>query len=648
MSSLTRTPQRSYPVSGFKAPLKVPVSTVACQGTITGRVELDSPGPPPAELTLSPRLVPRFLRARTVRHADEVNLDLQKRIIQLSERVGERDREMRYNMSISEQTRVDEASIRAAEAQAAAKAAKERADAALLELAEAKSFAESAEHQAKRWKQKATDSKNQCVRSEREVEAAENMVLCLQGQLVHALSEAEVESRKRKQAEEQSSTELCQLRSSLDAMRAEVQRCRREVKEAERACKAKEVDVVWLEGKLVRAIADVEGEHQKRQRVADQELAQLRSALDDAKSQAECFKQQVRTAERTCATKKGEVFRLEGKLGRALFEVSEAKENASHAEARAMELQVKLMEQEADAEAEKQHLRSLKNKMAREKRDAQRQASSVGKLHVELKGARERLKQIRKEVNTARGQLSLGSFMSDASSGEQDDDPDNSDEDWLPEAKESTDLAAARTIARMKAHTIDPPLQQVEPVGTSSMPTWRAIRGKGAGRGAPKLEWGTRLVIYMLLALLVPPASIGLVIVSIVLRTAPWLKPTAPTAETVKRCRFELRFFEEALAARRVASAFRIRGIGFDETTKLGNTALTSNVTVEPTEGAPLEDVILRAAYCPLGSTADQIVRSIETNCMERLRGRLRQWKTQFEKMYPADEWTGPEGASSL
>lgn len=176
------------------------------------------------------------------------------------------------------------------------------------------------------------------------------------------------------------------------------------------------------------------------------------------------------------------------------------------------------------------------------------------------------------------------------------------------------------------------------------MPTWRAHRGKGAGRGAPKLEWGTRLTIYMLLALLVPPASIGMVIVAIVMRTAPWLRPSAPTPETVKRCRFELRFFEEALAARRVACAHRIRGIGFDETTKLGNNSLTSNVTIEPREGAPFEDVILRAAYCPLGCTSDLIVQSIERKCFERLRGHLRKWKAQFQSMFPQDAWTGPEG----
>lgn len=181
-----------------------------------------------------------------------------------------------------------------------------------------------------------------------------------------------------------------------------------------------------------------------------------------------------------------------------------------------------------------------------------------------------------------------------------------------------------------------------------SMPTWRAIRGKGAGKGACKLEWGTRLIIYSLLGMMVPASAIGAVIVAIVRRTAPWLSPTAPTYECVQRCRFELRFVEEALAARRIAGAYRVRGIGFDETTKLGNSSFTSNVTIEVTPGARLEDVICRAAYCPLGGTAELCVRSIELKCFSRMRLLLQQWKAQFELMFPAEQWTGPDGVHML
>lgn len=133
---------------------------------------------------------------RTVRHADKVNIELQQHIIELKERVADRDRETRHNFHIHEQRNLEEAATRTADAKAEARAAKQRAEAAYAELEEAKSTAESAENQARRWKQKATESQHKLVRSEREMQAAENMVLCLQGQLVCALSEAEVESRR--------------------------------------------------------------------------------------------------------------------------------------------------------------------------------------------------------------------------------------------------------------------------------------------------------------------------------------------------------------------------------------------------------------------------------------------------------------------
>ena len=85
------------------------------------------------------------------------------------------------------------------------------------------------------------------------------------------------------------------------------------------------------------------------------------------------------------------------------------------------------------------------------------------------------------------------------------------------------------------------------------MPTWRPVVGKGSGRGGQAMEWGTRIIIYMMLAAATPPAAIGRIIVAIVKRTAPWLSPVAPSANTIREMRFELRTLEEALADRRAS-----------------------------------------------------------------------------------------------
>ena len=174
------------------------------------------------------------------------------------------------------------------------------------------------------------------------------------------------------------------------------------------------------------------------------------------------------------------------------------------------------------------------------------------------------------------------------------------------------------------------------------MPTWRAARIKGRG-GGRMYEFEHRVTIYSMIANGTPLSAIGPNIVSVVRRTAPWLNPQQPSPRMLSDCRFELRMIEESLAARRVAMAYAIRLLGFDETTKNGNPSITSNVIIEPTRGASLEPVILRGAYCSAGGTSELIAAAIESKCFERLRGFLRRWKAKFIELYPTETWTGPE-----
>ena len=94
----------------------------------------------------------------------------------------------------------------------------------------------------------------------------------------------------------------------------------------------------------------------------------------------------------------------------------------------------------------------------------------------------------------------------------------------------------------------------------NSMPPWRPTREKGTGRGGRTYDFNYRVEIYSMLANQVPLSAIGTSIVSIVKRTAPWLEPEAPTRGMLSEARFELRFVEEALAARRVAEIISAPG----------------------------------------------------------------------------------------
>jgi len=105
----------------------------------------------------------------------------------------------------------------------------------------------------------------------------------------------------------------------------------------------------------------------------------------------------------------------------------------------------------------------------------------------------------------------------------------------------------------------------------------------------------------------------------------------------------KLRCVEEALAARRVAEAYAIRMMGFDETTKKGNPGITSNVIIEPKKEAPLEPVVLRGAYCSAGGTAVAVSKAIEEKCFTRLRDFLTRWEVKFMEMFPDETFTGPE-----
>eukprot|EP00966_Prymnesium_polylepis_P005940 135865-Prymnesium_polylepis.1 len=151
--------------------------------------------------------------------------------------------------------------------------------------------------------------------------------------------------------------------------------------------------------------------------------------------------------------------------------------------------------------------------------------------------------------------------------------------DALVDAKRAKDEAAATKERYNKV------ADQVE-----QMPTWRPVVGKGSGRGRAKTEWGTRVIIYSMLAMMCPAASVGAIIVNIVRRTAPWLNPVAPTPATVREMRFELRIVEETLAGRRVAAAARVRQLGFDETTKFQDPSMVTSVLIEPTVGAKPEN----------------------------------------------------------
>ena len=172
---------------------------------------------------------------------------------------------------------------------------------------------------------------------------------------------------------------------------------------------------------------------------------------------------------------------------------------------------------------------------------------------------------------------------------------------------------------------------------------WQLTRPKGSGRGAKMYPWQHRVAIWQQLLNGTPPSAIGVNICTVVKLTAPWLQPVEPTAATTRMERFSLGLAEEAMAARRVAEAYAVRQAGFDETSKFQDPSMTTAVVIQPTEGAPMQTVICRAAYAIGGATSEACAEGIEAKCFERLRHHLRGWEATFRRLFPSLEWTGPD-----
>lgn len=464
---------------------------------------------------------------RAVYDAHERNLQLLQEIIKLKEfSSSPAQRELNHNLN-QLCTAVEQERARREQAEeAASDAAAQHSLAAAQVAANVQAF-----------KRRACDA-------EKELELANRRLSCLGSQVAAAQFEhwraAEREKKARTEAE-QAIADAERAQTSAEArVREKLQTLRKRVREAEkerecaegRALKlGRQVSAAQLE--QAQALEREEQVRQAAQKVAEDAAQAQADAVAKVLDSLATMKNHMRATRKESDDMRGQLERLGSQLGNALVEAGRATECARGLKTANEVLKQRLNEQECEFEEKMTHLRALKAKMAKRARDADKRAGTADSLRKELSNTRKRLAEVRKEVNCTRVQLSLElREMSDGSPSESEEEQDvlpvgdGIFEEKMMESELAESEASALTLLR-------------------SMPTWRPVRGKGCGRGRPKMEWGTRVVIYSLLAMMVPPSAIGNAIVAIVRRTAPWLKPAAPTYETVKRCRFELRLLEE-------------------------------------------------------------------------------------------------------
>lgn len=316
----------------------------------------------------------------------------------------------------------------------------------------------------------------------------------------------------------------------------EVASLKQRARDAEKDCQRAEGQVARLGCQLGAAHVEVARAKDREEKVRKEAqlaasqaaLAQVEAVATLTRKQLQGMRSQVKECQVERSRAMGQMERLGSQLGAALVEAARASESAKEAQTTAEKLRERMIEQEAKAQLELTNVRALKATMAKRARAADKRAGEADTLRAQLDATRERLRAARKELNYTKVQLNLNVSDELCNSSENESDDENCRVTDCHSSDDEEAREAALALKRIR-----------------SMPSWRAVRGKGEGKGEAKLEWGTRLTIYSLLAMMVPPAAIGKAIVAIVKRTAPWLNPSAPTYETIKRCRFELRFVEE-------------------------------------------------------------------------------------------------------
>lgn len=242
---------------------------------------------------------------------------------------------------------------------------------------------------------------------------------------------------------------------------------------------------------------------------AELEAEAKRQAQAQSMEAARSLKDFKRETDREAKRLRGQLAHTGCQVCRAHVEAARAAERAAREATKVKALKTHLVAQQEEFSEQLQQVRNLKGAMARRARHADRRATAANDLQVQLNAARAKVRETRLELSSMRAQLCLDDLHQGSASGEDEMTDTSSDDE---------SCAANEALERVR-----------------TMHQWPAIRGTGAGKGAPKLEWGTRLVIYALLAMMVRPSAIGAAIVLIVKRTAPWLNPAAPAFEIVYR-----------------------------------------------------------------------------------------------------------------
>lgn len=205
-------------------------------------------------------------------------------------------------------------------------------------------------------------------------------------------------------------------------------------------------------------------------------------------------------------------------------------------------------------------------------------------------------------------------------------------------------LKAESTVKDLRV-SLDNAKAEVEKLSRPTSPTTITKTRRRDDHGRWEAEvWRLRWLKWAQLARRTPPSAIGRNIADVASVFAPHESYAEPCEAEARALRAEMTIAGEVMAAFQVAQAIRILSFGFDETTKFGNSVLSTNIQVVRPDGTTI-DIVLRGAFLIPGGTAVQVAASIEKDLFAHCRRLLCQWRSKHEELHGVGSWERDGGA---
>ena len=151
--------------------------------------------------------------------------------------------------------------------------------------------------------------------------------------------------------------------------------------------------------------------------------------------------------------------------------------------------------------------------------------------------------------------------------------------------------------------------------------------------------WQLSPLIWAQLGRRVSPSAVNANITDVLAAFAPGEMVPLPCEREMQKKRGELTVAGEAIAAFRVAMARRIRGFGWDESTKFGMSLLSTNTQIEPHDAPGTSvDLVQRGGALTAGGTSAYIASEI-AQLFAHSQELLQDWKAVHEEQCGSGSW---------